>query len=785
MNVLFIALRELRATFHSAIGWLVLCGFVLITGVFWVAMVNNYVMQANNLVFNPYGGSPINLSDYLILPFFGNCTIVVLMVAPALSMRLFSEEFKQRTMDLLLTSPITTAEIVLGKYLGVLGFFAILLLCTLHFPASLFYWADPEPGAIIGGYLGLVAFAAAILALGMFFSALTDNQIIALVLTFSASLALYLGSWMGGDPDSVITQLSLATHLEDVLQGLLRLSDVVYFAGFIGFFVFATHQGIESLRWGSADVGPARDWSWLAALAGVVLLLGAGAAYFVTGQSTTAVRGLALSGCLLIALWGGYSRKRLGLLAQTRIFAYSWGAILLLALAFGTAASSYVLARGHDKTFDLTRDKSFTLSDQSVQILAAVTEPVEILAFFRGDGAEGQLFRQLVSQFTERSSLVSARFVDPLANPLEARKYEVENAQGLVIVRAGEAERRLETDFTEESLARAILLVRTQKEHQVCWATGHGETDPDDESTSNGHGNLVLALDGLNYAVQRLLVLSRGVPQACDVVIIARPLEDWPGFARDALATYIAQGGRALIMLDPGLTPLLADELARYGVLVGDDVVLDGNVENQLYGVADPSAVVLSGRNLQPHPINRSLSAVVLKVARSVSAQAATEGLFVQELLRTSEIAWAETNFDEPPSPNPAEDRIGEIPVMAIVEVIDPTVLDAAPQLPEGSPEGAEAPAFTPVAGGRLVVIGDSDFATNDLFVWGNNRDLFLNSVAWLVDEEDQIGSRPKKGDTLDITAMGEAVLCLVSIFFVPGLAMAAAVVSLLRRRFL
>ena len=118
MKVLHIASRELRSMFSTPVGWLVLCGYLLLTGVFWTYMVENYVLQSQDLVYNPMAAAQLNLTDYLLAPFYGNCAVVLVMMLPAVSMRSFSEEFRQRTMELLATSPVSTAEIVLGKFLG-------------------------------------------------------------------------------------------------------------------------------------------------------------------------------------------------------------------------------------------------------------------------------------------------------------------------------------------------------------------------------------------------------------------------------------------------------------------------------------------------------------------------------------------------------------------------------------------------------------------------------------------------------------------------------------------
>jgi ABC-2 type transport system permease protein len=249
MNVLFIAWRELRATFTTATGWLILTGWLVLSGGFWQAMLQNYVMQSQDIVFDPYTASQLTLTDYLLGPWFGNCAILLIMVVPALTMRLFSEEMKQRTLELLLTSPVSTAEIVLGKFLGALLFAWGLLLSTAYGPLTLFVWGNPDPGVIAAGYLGLGLLSAALVALGTFASSLTSNQIVAMVTAFATALSLLIVEWMSSSPEDWLARLALLSHLTDLFRGAVPLSDVVYYLAFTGLFLFATHQRMESFRW--------------------------------------------------------------------------------------------------------------------------------------------------------------------------------------------------------------------------------------------------------------------------------------------------------------------------------------------------------------------------------------------------------------------------------------------------------------------------------------------------------------------------------------------------------
>jgi hypothetical protein len=183
----------------------------------------------------------------------------------------------------------------------------------------------------------------------------------------------------------------------------------------------------------------------------------------------------------------------------------------------------------------------------------------------------------------------------------------------------------------------------------------------------------------------------------------------------------------------------------------------------------------------------------VLGIARSVSVDVNANGVSAREVLVTSEQAWGETDMMGDGVGPDGDELQGEIPLMVVIEVLDPMELGvAAPSPPVGveagegalAEAGAGVPAdFSPAPGGRLVVIGDADFANNRFVDLGNNRDLFLNSIAWLVDEADQLGERPETGDTLELSELQGAVMVLVSVFGMPGLAVFVALLTLLRRR--
>lgn len=249
MAVFHIAWRELRAILATGVAWFVICVFLVLSGVFWLALVTNYVRESQNLVFNPYAASMLTLGDFLIAPWFGNVLIVLIFFGPAIAMRLFTEEYRHRTMELLLTSPVRTWEIVAGKYLGAMGFGVLMLLFTAHVPIALYSFADPDWGFFVGGYLMLLMVLSVLISLTMLASSYTESQMLALSIGLVGGLTLYLVSWLATDPTGWLAQLSMASHVEDVLRGALRLSDLTYFACASLVFLFATQQRLESFRW--------------------------------------------------------------------------------------------------------------------------------------------------------------------------------------------------------------------------------------------------------------------------------------------------------------------------------------------------------------------------------------------------------------------------------------------------------------------------------------------------------------------------------------------------------
>jgi ABC-2 type transport system permease protein len=252
-NIWIITRKELKSYFSSPIAYAVIAVFLVLVGFFFYSLVWWFNSQSMQMAQNPYYYQQININQMVYSPLFHNISIILLLVLPILTMRLFSEEKKIGTDELLYTSPISVNQIILGKYLASLIVLASMLALTGILSIFTFAFGNPELIPILDGYLGLFLIGAAFMAVGIFFSSLTENQIVSAVLTFGALLLFWILSWASysasGIWKDVLNYLSFFQHFDNMTQGILDTSDIVYYASFAFFGLFLTHSIIQSRRW--------------------------------------------------------------------------------------------------------------------------------------------------------------------------------------------------------------------------------------------------------------------------------------------------------------------------------------------------------------------------------------------------------------------------------------------------------------------------------------------------------------------------------------------------------
>lgn len=245
--------KETANFFVSPIAYAVIASFLLISGFFFWANVSFMSIISLQAANNPMISARINLTDVVVRPLVQNMAIILLFLMPLLTMRLFSEEKKSGTIELLLTYPMTDLGVLTGKFLAVSFLLVVMLAGTFSFPVMLAGIGKPDFGILASGYLGLLLMGGAFMALGMFISSLTENQIVAAAISFGSALLCWVLSWSsslaGETVGAILRQLSILEHMDSLNKGILSLSDISFFVLFTAFFLFLTLRSIETYRW--------------------------------------------------------------------------------------------------------------------------------------------------------------------------------------------------------------------------------------------------------------------------------------------------------------------------------------------------------------------------------------------------------------------------------------------------------------------------------------------------------------------------------------------------------
>jgi ABC-2 type transport system permease protein len=251
-NIVALAQKELRAYFASPIAYIVIGCFAALYGFFFVAILRYFVGQSMQAGLTGAGGS-MNVNQQLIRPLLQNVTVVVLFMLPLITMRTYAEEKRSGTIELLLTSPVTDFQIVVGKFLGALALYAAMLAVTLVHMGVLFLFGRPEWKAILTAYLGLLLFGGCFISVGLFISSLTKNQIVAGTVTFAVFLFLWIITWIGSfagpTGDKLTAYLSIVDHFDDFTKGVIDTTHLIYYLSFITFGLFLTAKSVDSERW--------------------------------------------------------------------------------------------------------------------------------------------------------------------------------------------------------------------------------------------------------------------------------------------------------------------------------------------------------------------------------------------------------------------------------------------------------------------------------------------------------------------------------------------------------
>ncbi|MEQ1757759.1 MAG: ABC transporter permease [Vicinamibacterales bacterium] len=252
-NTLAIAHKEIKSYFASPIAYIVIGFSALLFGYFFVALLLNFDRMSLQAGAGFGGPESVNVNQMLIGPLFMNVAVILLFTLPLVTMRTYSEEKRSGTIELLLTSPLTDLQIVLGKFLGAFVLYAAMLAVTVVHIGFLFLFGNPEWRPVATGYLGVLLMGGCFLSLGLFVSSLTKNQIVAGMITFAVFLLFWIVNWIAGfvgpTMQGFLNYLSITEHLNDFTIGVLDTKHVVYYLSFIAFSLFLTVRAVDTERW--------------------------------------------------------------------------------------------------------------------------------------------------------------------------------------------------------------------------------------------------------------------------------------------------------------------------------------------------------------------------------------------------------------------------------------------------------------------------------------------------------------------------------------------------------
>ena len=245
--------KELRLYFTSPVAYVLLTIFLLIAGYFFYSIFAFFTRASMQTAMNPGMGRDLNVTDSVLRPLIANMSVILLLLMPLVTMRLFAEERRAGTIELLLTYPVRDGAVLVSKYVAALTLYGVMLAGTLAYPAILLYFAKVEWGPLATGYLGLVLMGGMLLGIGIFASSLTENQIVAAVVAFGISLMFWIVGWTaefaGGPLGAVLTHLSILEHNDTFAKGVIDTKDVLYYLDFTALFLFFTLRSLEARRW--------------------------------------------------------------------------------------------------------------------------------------------------------------------------------------------------------------------------------------------------------------------------------------------------------------------------------------------------------------------------------------------------------------------------------------------------------------------------------------------------------------------------------------------------------
>ncbi len=456
---------------------------------------------------------------------------------------------------------------------------------------------------------------------------------------------------------------------------------------------------------------------------------------------------------------------------------YGSNALLSIISILGILVLINFVFNKRNKRIDLTSAKQFSLSLQTEKILKNLDKDIEIKSFFVG-GSNSQL-EDLLAEYVNISKRIKYEFIDPNKKPAIAKKYfEGRLENGTSVIECGDKIEKI-TSVSEQDLTNALIKATREGKKVIYFTEGHGEKDIE-SLDKDGYSFIKEILEGENYEVKKIFLAREGtIPEDCAALVAVGPTKEFFPAELDTIDSFINKGGKLFALLDPDPSAGMVEYFKKWGVVVRDDFVIDYSGIGRLFG-AGPGMPLVSEYGYHPITNDFRRVATFFPMARSVARmENAPAGIVVTELAKTTERSFGETNLgkDGAAELNPMVDTAGPLSLAVAVsktlprEITDETIAEDI-QTKEKS--------------GRMVVFGDSDFASNNYVkMQGGNMDLFMNSINWLAEEEDLMSIRAKNPEDrrLELTSKQTKFFLYFSIIILPAIVVISGIAVFIRRK--
>jgi ABC-type uncharacterized transport system involved in gliding motility auxiliary subunit len=497
-------------------------------------------------------------------------------------------------------------------------------------------------------------------------------------------------------------------------------------------------------------------------IAGVLFIIGGGFIRLVVSSWNVWAIVLISIGLLLLMFWTVIYRRKFKEGSGLRHLLYGINLIVLVIVALGIISVVNYVSTEYYYRWDLTSNRQFTLSKETDNVLSRLKHRINITAFFQ-EGT-GSNIRDLLSEYAYASKKVHYEVIDPDKEPTIAKSYGI-NTNGTIVIQYGDKTIKTQ-QANENGITNAIVKILKDRVITVCYITGNGERELSDTTGVDGYGDFNQALLDQDYKVEDLLLPSAAsVPSACTLVIEAGAVKPFLPSELHALASYLDAGGYLFVMVDPRTNTGIEALLARYGISVGNNVVLD-QVVRLFQG---------SGLGVEPIVTDYSKKSAITKdfkgttifpLVRTVE-ETKTHGtnIDIVPIAMTSKTSWADVDlkdlFDKGIATYRASDTSGPVSVAVAGKI--------------GS--GGKI--------ARIAVFGTSKVAANKYFNALYNRDLVMNTVSWLVKEENLITIRPRpvSNQQMFLTARQGNMIFYLTVVLIPVLLFFGAILAYLRMK--